>query len=1032
MGNNRSEFHLSGLLIPLVDARDYETANDGTTNNSSYTESTPRPGLPVPAADLSTLVPVVSGAQDADLILTVQQGGVPGIRGDSLQLGYRYSADASTLYDRGWAAPNGFDDFDAPVWTTAATSDYFDAVTHPDDQRVLLGHGNSTAGTTSIKRWRPDTATWGSGTTIAGASSTSTAMCCLPNGRVLCLPYGGPTHRSDDFGVTWTDHSGPDQPQLDGPRMAEVDGEISLMGFAPGTTTLEQWASSDGGASFTRVETIAAFGSKLSTCRLPDGRLVIVYRRNSDGFPCCRVVGSPWDLVSGAAVIVINAAACTDVVATADDDGLLWAFTTLTAALNTMYAHASPNYGSSWTTFTFGAATVSTSALDSLRPLKAVSTQGQVMVLCKFVASTGTNDPSIISLRYGGWSNAPYDVLSGTTGLTRRIGFGPHATLTPILYVPIELPSDAGWPAAGAGTATLTAGRVNIATAANARSFSWLPGTNLTQLVRAGLSVNSGGALTTRAIGLTVAVANGVAEYRIDVQITTTGFRVMDPHGSAGAGTTLATVTYTCTDEFDLLVYVTSGALSSYVLYKRPYESAWTAAASSITLTNDSGSPAASGIVEFGHITSGTADSDWRYVAACETGVTSFMGADRVSRPVSTIPVPLHSEVTDGAIVGRISAIGGSGALGETFTVAAEHDYPGDAIYPQVSPSPSVKWRTTSKSEQRRALLLDESTTLGEVHPAIIALGCNFRTAYLEYESAGWNIIATLDLAQGFDGINYVRTGSTLLAGAGGVAPGRFLAKNELAGGYAIIETGGGASTIARRIVGNEAGRWTSSTSTKQARVHLSGVAGTEDASGQCTLVWPSGVAINYQSALILASRWRLRIPASQVTPDDYYEAGILTPAALHVPGAPPDWGYSEEMVPHVTSRTTPAGVGYIRQLGLPTRRLVFGWSSGGANLAELRSSATDGDYVAISGQLPMAAWDDVPWWCEAMQEIMKSGEVPAVWLKSLPATDGTVTDRSLYVYGRLMSSVGYDHESGDEDTGEQVRPIAWTVDGIR
>lgn len=1032
MGQLRSEYHLAGLVVPLPDAQDYETANDAQTLNSAYTESGPQPGLPVSSEELSTLVPVVSGAQDGDLVLTVMQGGSPGIRNDSLQLGYRYASDASLLYDRGWTAPNGFDDWDDVVWSSTSTSDFIDAVTHPNDQRVLVAHADTVSGIVSIRRWRPDTATWSSLGVIAGASAISTAMCVLSTGMVLCLAYGGPMSRSGDFGSTWVDHSDDTgMPQLEGPRMVEVDGELLLVGFSPGSTTLEQYASSNSGASFTLVESISNFGSKLSVCKLPDGRIVLVYRRNADGFPCSRIIGSPWDPISGASSTTaeLKAASIVDVVACADDDGLLWAYATLTAAPHAMYAFRSQNLGTSWGEFTFGAALVSTSGTDSLRPLKAVSTQGQVMVLSKFVASTGTLDQSIVSLRFGGWSSAPYSLIGGATGILNRVGFGPHATLTPIVYLPIETPTNNGWSGTGVGVESLVSGRCNIVTAANTRYFGWGPGMSTTLLVRAGLRVISGGMLTQRDIGLTCAVANNVVEYRLDIRFTTSGFRVCDPHGAAGAGTTIADVLYDCTAEMDILVYVTGSLLGAYVLYKRPYESAWQYVVSGITLTL-AAAPAATGIVDWGHIANGTAQSEWRYVASCETGVTSWPSEINVSRPISTIPVPMHCETESDGIVGRLSAIGGSGARGETFEVDAEYEYPAEAAYPQVSPSPSAPWRTTNKEQQRRALLLDFAQTLGEPHPAIIALGCNFRTALLQYESSGWNTIVTLDLAQGFAGINYVRTGSMLMAGAGGVAPGRFLRKNELAGGYAVIETAGGTSTIARRIAGNESGWWSSSASTKQARVYLEGVTGTEDASGQCDLVWRHGVALNYQASLTLASRWRLLIPADQVTPDDYYEAGILVPGALHVPGAPPDWGYSEELVPNVTSRKTPAGVSYLRQLGLPTRKLVFGWS-GGTDQAELRRSATDGDYVGIAGQLPMAAFEDVAAWCEAMQAYMRSGEIPGLWLKSLPSSDSTVTDPSLLTWGRLMSSVGHDHESGDEDSGEVVRPIAWTIEGI-
>lgn len=1028
MGSQRTDYHLAGNVVPFPDLADYETANDSGTDNSAYSSANPRPGTPTPDSTRSTLVPVISGAQDADLVLTVQQGGTPGADGDACQVGYRYASEAAEQ-DRGWTACNGFDDWDSILWTTSATSDYFDACVHPDDQRVMVAHGTTGGTSILIKVWSPTTATWSAATGVS-ASGTAAALCALPNGRVVLATYAGRVFRSDDFGATWDAHSTESIPTLENIRMVAVDGEILLVGLTAGTSELQQYASSDGGCTFSLVEVNTDLGTKFSISSLPSGQIVLSYRRFADGFPCTRVISSPWDSIAAADVAVIKAAACTDVVTCADPDGVLWSHSTYTALLNVLFCHVSLDSAGTWGEFDFGAALVSTSSTDSLRPLKAVSTQGQVMVVAKFVASTGTNDPSIVSLRFGGWSNAPYGLPSGESGIRSRYGFGAHATLTPIVYTPIELPNNNGWTAAGAGTGTLASGRCNIATVANNRSYAWNPGTNLSQITRAGLKVNSGGSVTARDVALSIEVANGANAYRIDVRFSTTQFRVFDPHASAGAGTTLATITYDTTTELDILVVVSNTTLSSYVLYKRPYEAAWTEAWSG-TLTTDT-TPAASGNVEFGHISAGTANSDWRYVATCETGTTSYLDASRLGRPTGTVSTPLHSEVSDGIRVGRLSAIGGLAALGETFDVPARYDYPGDAIYPQVSPSPSAKWRTTDKTQQRRAYFLDQATTLGELHPAMIAIGCNFRTAYLEEEQAGWNTVGTLDLAEGFTGLNYsYNVAGVLMAAAGGTSPARYIPKNALAGGYAVIETGGGASQVAYRILRNDPGYWSSSTDRKQVRIYLDGVAGTEDTTGQCDLVWPSGVLLVYESVIRLRRRWRIRIPGNQVTPDDYYSAGILTIGALHVPGAAPDWGYSEESVPRVSSRTTPAGVSYVRQLGPPTRSLTFGWSSG-VDLARIRGSATDGDWIGITGSMPMASAEDVPWWCEGMQEYMRSGEIPAVWLKALPAATATVTDPSLIFYGRLISSVGTDHELGDEDTGELTRPISWTIEGIR
>lgn len=1030
------------MLLPLPDAHDYEAANDGTANNSSYTEATPRPGTPIPDSAVSSIVPVISGGQNGDLTLTVLGGGTPGIVGGSVEIGYRYASEGIDA-NRGWCAPNGWDDWDYVTWTTATTTDHPAVCVDRATQRVLVGYGDGSAAPTTCRVWDPATATWDTVTSLANSISTSVAFLQMPNGRVLAFSGQVETYRSDDFGTSWAQHSTERLLNLTNLVAVYLDGEILLCGLSG--TTLYQLASSDGGSTFSEVETIATFGTKLNLSALPDGRAVLTYRRNADGYPCSRTVSGAWSPFSDATVTQIKAASCVDVVACADPDGILWAYQTPTGAANGLLAYVSLNGGETWGEFDFGAATVSTSGSDSLVPLRAVSTQGQVMLLCKFIASTGTRDPSICSIRLGGWTNAPYGIPTTQTGLRARTGFGPRSSLSPCVWCPIELPSDAGWTGAGAGTASLsvTAGRLNISTTANARSYSWLPGSATAELVRAGVRVNSGGASGARDVALTVARANGVTEHRIDLRLSTVGFRVWDPFASAGAGATLADVLVDMTEETDLLVYCTGDTAGAYVLWKRPWETVWTEAWSG-TLTNDSSGAAAGGIVEFGHISAGTCDSDWRYVARCEStsstneGVTTWQEPQPIGRPTSSIPVPLHAETSDGTRVSWLSAVGGVGAFNDTFSLPAAYDYPAEAIYPQISPSPSAPWRSTDKTESIRAYALDIARHLGSSHPGLIALGCNFRTAYLEYLSGTWQTIGTLDLAQGFAGINYVKSGNTITAGSGGVAPGRYLKRNELAGGYAVVETGGGASTAAFRIRGNDEGYWSSSaTSRKAARVYLEGSLGSVDASGQCDLVFPSGVLVtvlataDYATSTPDYSRWRVRIPASQVTPDDYYQAGILVPAALQVPGAPPDWGYSEELEPHVIEHTSPSGVSYRRQVGAPTRKITVGWSSG-TDLTELRASATDGDWLGVEGKIPMASFEDVAWWADALLEEMRGGEIPCVWLKVVPGTSTTITDTSLYLYGRLTSSTGSDHESGDEDTGEIVRPASWTIEGIR
>lgn len=1023
------DYHLAGWFVPYPDLHELETDNDGATNNSSYSQAGPRPGIPVPGEALSTLLPVISGGQDGDLVLAVLQSGAPGRSLSALQMGYRYASDASTLI-RGWTAPNGLTDWDSVHWVNIATSEYYDAVTHPDDQRVLVAFGDAAlSGGTKFARWDPATHTWESLPNLAnGAGDTASAMLVYPSGRVLLCGYASGLWRSDDFGDSWTRHAEGSVGSLHGMRMCQVDSELLLVGHSVGGNALSQFASNNGGARFTQVGTITSFGTRYSLCPLPDGRIAFVYRRAADGYPCCRVIASPWDPLSGATEVVIESTSVDYLVAAVDPDGCIWVYGNDTAAPNLVYAWGSLDGGTSFTKFSSGPVWPSNSSSDQVRPGAATATNGAVMLIHKSTANTATHNQSYSGLLLGGWESRAYAPPAGFTSLFERAGFGFNLSTSTLSWLPIELPNDAGWTATGAGTGALNAGRLELSTSGNVKHYSRSPGTNLSILVRAGLRVVSGGALASRQIGLTVAVGNASNEYRVDLRFTTTGIRVHDPHASGGAGTNLATVSdYDTTAEFDILVEIDTGTAAVY--YKRPYESAWSTAWSG-TLTNlGSGS---TNFVNFGHLATGTAQSAWRYCAYA-TQARTLGGTEAPGRPIGTEPVPLHAETSDGTRVARLSALGGIGALSETYDVPARYDYPATAIYPQLSPSPAERWRTTSKAEQRRAWLLGSmSTLLGDVHVGILALNCNFRTAYLQSEQAGWNTICTLDLAQGFTGLDYTRTGDVIMGRAGGVgsAPGRYLQEGELAGGYAVITTGGG-TPVARRIRWNTAGYWTGSTSTRRALIFLDGVSSADDTSSTCDLVWSSGVAVNYTNVIDVRTRYRLLIPANQVTPDDYYQAGILVPGAIRAPGAPPDWGYSHESEPNVSERRTPYGTTHRREIGPPIRSITFGWAQSGVDLSRIRGSATDGNYVGISGQIPFAVAEDVPWMMAGLQSYLRSGEIPAAALMALPSADGTLTDMSLIYYGRLSSSVAWDHELGDEGEREVLRTASVTVTGL-
>lgn len=1036
MGSNKGAPG-TGIITLYPSLADYQRDNTGAATTSSFTQASPRPGFAVPDDELSRLEPVISGAQAEDMVIEVLEGGLPGLAEDSVHLGYRMADEATTIV-RGWQPCNGAVGWEVIEWVTGSTANaYPDAATHPDSQQVLVAYGTSGGTSVKLSRYAPATATWSTLSSLSLTAYSTTvdavALLALPTGRMLLLTYPNAIFRTDDTGSNWTLHGKPDLPATYGcPKLAYSDGEILFVAHSSGGTNLYQYASSSLGAQFTSVETINTFGDKLSVCTLPDGRIVVVYRRQSDTAICCRVIDSPWSPLSDAAVVVVRedpVGGHQDVVACADPDGVLWAYVTETTIDRNVYVLVSLDGGETWTEFEDASILVS-GGNENLLLRAATSSCGQVHILHRWVTSGTTNDNSIASLVMGGWMDAQW--LPPTGNSATLAGYGGFGEAFSGTTIPMDLPENLNWTLTGAGP-SLVNGRVRINETASQAYYDRNISTDLEYLCVAGLRVASGGAAATRQSALTVAVANNVSEYRIDVRFLTTGFRLHDPNGSAGAGTDLQDVAYDCTTEFEIAVY-NGGAGTSRVLYRRPYEATWTSAWSG-SLTNDSTTPAAFGVISFGAINAtSTSDTYWRFIFRRNLGRLGYRktsGIEVAGRFISVDPVPLHPEVVTNSVVGRLSVLGGIGARNETYDVPAEYDYPVTAIYPQRSPSPAATWRSTSKTEQIIAWALPESQgeLLGDVHPAVVICNANFRTAYLEsYNGAAWVQMGEVDLGTGASSLTYTLTGSVLF-GNGGTAT-RYLQENELAGGYAIIQDGG--VDIARRIRANTAGIWPGSASTVRTRIFLEDVTGDEDTSGTCTLVWPSGLHVIWVSTLTARQLWRIRIPASQVGPDSYYEAGVIAPGVVRSLGATQDWGWSRESKPQVERRTTPYGTSFVREEGPPIVTLSVGWTSG-LDLSELRnpSTASSPHYLGQATMLAAVAQDDVVWLLEGIQENMLSGEIPGALCLALPETSSTLTDPSLWLYGRLISSIATDHVVGTEGDGEIVRGGIITFESI-
>jgi hypothetical protein len=103
-----------------------------------------------------------------------------------------------------------------------------------------------------------------------------------------------------------------------------------------------------------------------------------------------------------------------------------------------------------------------------------------------------------------------------------------------------------------------------------------------------------------------------------------------------------------------------------------------------------------------------------------------------------------------------------------------------------------------------------------------------------------------------------------------------------------------------------------------------------------------------------------------------------------------------------------------------------------GVDLRSLREAGTTTEVPYVGPATSVGtAYQDVPWLLEGLLELAESGAVPVVAIAALPDAGTTLLDPSLYLYGRLDSSVRQDQWAGTEGESEVVRVAELVVSEI-
>jgi hypothetical protein len=990
--------------------------------DSAYTEAEPEPGTAISDTAASLLTPEISGAQTSDVTITVDRGGLVDVENGAR---FRYTVGG---VERGWfppVVPRKFEHISSSTVTPNVKGQAL--AVNPVTGRPLLAYSQSTGSQVNIAEWREDLEIWqtiGFPAVVSAGYDLPHAAAYRSDGRALVIT----SHQNSTNRATmYYQGAFTDLGQVTGlpvgitgarASMVWVENSTFLLARCTSAGVYTQWVSDDFGASWEEVTGAAFTATEPHLMRI--GRSFGLVHMSSPTKPVIRIVGSERDFFGDVGEVEINSNPADTVAACADPSGALYAYVVTSDLL---YLHVSYDQGRTWQEFDYGVQLATTAFPGShVSRIKVAAAYGGIVMVGGFVPAVASTGESIMAWWYGGYTDR---VEVPGIPYTTANGYGFNTGNTSRTWYPFDRPGDLGWTMVGAGTDALTVpglleGLVlQYTTSANRRSAQYDLGSASLLDVDAVVKHNSGGSLGNTSVGLALRLADGTREVEARINVSSTGIRVTDEHGAVDLADYAITPTFGFGIQIRVMMFggPTGGTIRVYV---REYlmRATWNLVVSA-SLSDKAGAYSASGLLGWGNVQSGTADSEWRALLF-RTG--TGIAVEPPAGPFPPLPQPIPFVGLDGTEIAYLRAVGGPALLG-SYELPAEHAYSVDHICIREHRSLAEGWRQTGTNEALLVYRLATDDVWLSRSLVFGLVGCNFRQAFLErWDGGAWQPIVELDLGE-LSGRTYAATGFTMYPASGSGTATRYLWRGELVGGHAVV------SGVAYSIVANGAGPWNEgSEDTVRPFVRVLPASGpdvedpTLPSTGTVDLVWPDGCAVYHAATPVIASGGyiRIRIPGGQACPDAGYACSGVLIGELRPFGADSDWGWTDERPTRVDLDEDPRGVLRVRERGPVGASWSLDWTNplnhrqirNNANLPFLGVSETDGN---------RAGFDDVFEFMHGIIAESVSGELPVVALHRMPESGETVTDRSLWLPGTLQATARFESVSGDERGVDEV-----------
>ncbi len=513
---------------------------------------------------------------------------------------------------------------------------------------------------------------------------------------------------------------------------------------------------------------------------------------------------------------------------------------------------------------------------------------------------------------------------------------------------------------------------------------------------------DSGGSLTTDDSIVRLRSADGVFDYDITVRLTTTSIRMVD-NNNAGATVGTDATGLTASDTRDLLISLTSTG-RAVCWYKAATSQLWTQGPTG-NVTNDGATPAATPLILWGHSAASTQKSTWFYVGS---------SIDQYGAWPASVTEPNQDQLVFGREIslypgyladGRLLRAASMPAIKpDAWSAAASFAYPLDALDPEISPSPAVSWRSASDTVEQ-ILAWEFSGNYQSLSPALglYVRAPNFlQVTWERWNGAAWVAVATVStvaLSGAFTRSGYLLTPN---AAVGSIA----VSRNELAGAWVVLTNGG--NNYYRRLAANMPGVWSNGTDDLQAILQLEGDLTGLPTTGTLQVIAPE-VAHVLNAGGIASTRWRLRFPARTYSSasESYHTASVVLLGPYLPLGRRNAWGRTMGAEPIQTIGTLVNGRRRVRQLAprfrrsveLPFTDPILAWDI----YYQTISSGVAGT-IALEASGNPAAFAQDPRQIEDLLLAAQGAKLPVVYLPRLVPPSGTIVQRDLLLYGRIVN----------------------------